>query len=282
MTLVPNIDLDMYVYVRQDNPTVMPKSLVDASLDMVAESLTLWGIPTEEAFILGGGLTFNHSSVATKIHAQIPDQAEIWTKLADRTIYFVHGSGTVAETMKVAISKNDFKKYDNQDALPEVALLPDTGITKLAAIGTFIPSESLTELIKENINPKYSSMVNTLLTLAKLQVITIGLYSPQQLDVSEITQKIERGGIWESDLGILATIKSELPGLVVRPIIINILNDAEYIEETIGENTFYRGSLHLGNNKVIPILIRIDGNRIFVSISRQESYARTLITNVNK
>ncbi|MFC2020814.1 hypothetical protein ACFLU1_03360 [Chloroflexota bacterium] len=279
-TLVPNIDLDMYVYVKQDNPTTVPKDLVDTPLDVVGESLALWGIPTEDSIILGGGLTFVSAADAVKIHAQISGQANIWTKLSERTIYFVQGSGIVAETMKAAISKNDFKYYDDENALQEVALLPDSGTTKLAAIGIVIPSGKLTELIANNINPDYSGMVNTLLTQARLQVITVGLYAPQQIDVAEITQRIERGSIWESDLGILALIKSGLPGFVVSPIIKNILDDAGYVETTIGELTLYKGSLDVGNGKDIPILIRVDGNRIYATVSGKESYVRTIITNV--
>lgn len=278
-TLVPNIELDMYVYVKQDNPTTVPKDLVDTPLDVVSESLALWGIPTEDSIILGGGLTFVSAADAVKIHAQISGQAKIWTKLSERTIYFVQGSGIVAETMKAAISKNDFKYYDDENALREVALLPDSGTAKLAAIGIVIPSGTLMELIANNINPDYSGMVNTLLTQARLQVVTVGLYAPQQIDVAEITQRIERGSIWESDLGILALIKSGLPGFVVSPIIKNILDDAGYVETTIGELTLYKGSLDVGNGKDIPILIRVEGNRIYATVSGQESYVRMIIAN---
>jgi len=156
-TLVPNIDLDMYVYVRQENLTIVPESLVDTSLDVVAESLAIWVIPTADTLIFSGGLTFVNTADAAEIHSQISDQAEIWTKLSDRTIYFVQGSGSVAENLKLAISNNNFKQYDDQDALREVALLPDNGNTKLAVIGVVIPSESLTNLIAKNINSEYST-----------------------------------------------------------------------------------------------------------------------------
>ena len=281
-TLVPNIDIDMYVFAKQDEPTAVPKDLIGTSLDVVVESLALWGIPTEDDFILGGGLTFVSAADASNIHAQMPVQAGFWTKLSDRTIYFVQGSGTVAETMKTAISKDDFKHYDDQNVLPEVALLPDSGTTKLAAIGIVIPSETLMELISKNINPEYSGMVNTLLTQARLQVVTAGLYAPQQINVTEITQKIERGSIWESNLGILALIKSGLPGFIVSPIVKNVLDNAGYVKTTIGELTLYKGSLDVGNGKDIPILIRVEGNRIYVTVSGQESYARTIITYSTK
>ncbi|MFC2056940.1 hypothetical protein ACFLTO_05180 [Chloroflexota bacterium] len=281
-TLVPNIDLDMYVYVKQDNPTIVYKNLVGTSLDVVAESLALWGIPTEDTFMLGGGLTFVSKADAAKIYAQVSDKVDIWTNLSERTIYFVQGSGTVAETIKAAISNNNFKHYDDQNALMEVALLPDGGTTKLAAIGIVIPSETLTKLIVNNINPNYSDMVNTLLTQARLQVITVGLYAPQQIDVTEIIQKIEHGSIWESELGILVLIKSGLPGFVVSPIVKEILDNAGYVETTIDESTLYKGTLDVNNGKEIPVLIMVDGNRIYVAVSGQESYAQTTITNAAK
>lgn len=281
-TLVPNVNLDVYVYLKQDNPTTVPKDVINTPFDVVVESLALWGIPTEDDFILGGGLTLASATDATKIHAQIPSQAETWTTLSGRTIYFVQGSGVVAETLKAAISKNDFKYYDDQEALLEVALLPDGGTTKLAAVGIGKPSETLVKLIARNTAAEGSGMLNTVLTWARIQVITVGLYAPQQIDIAEIAQKIERGSIWESDLGILASVKSGLPGFVVSPIIKQFLGNAGYTETRLGELTFHKGSLDAGNGKTIPILVRIEGNRIFAAISGQESYAQTLIISVSR
>jgi len=262
-TLVPNINIDMYVYIKQDNPTIVPKDLISTQFNAVAESLALWVIPTEDTFILGGGLTFVSVADATEIHSQIPNQAEIWTKLSDRTIYFVQGSGVVAEILKAAISKNDFKYYDDQDALREVTLLPDGGTTILAAIGIAIPSETLTQLLANNINPEYSAVVNTLLTYARLQVVTIGLYAPQQIDVAEIAQRVRND-----------------PGLLVSPIIKIILDNAGYIETTSDGITYYEGSFDAGNTEIIPVLVRIEGNRIFVAVSGKEAYTKMLITSV--
>ncbi|MFC2066345.1 hypothetical protein ACFLUO_04705 [Chloroflexota bacterium] len=278
-TLVPNMNLDMYVYAKQDNPTIVPKEFIGATSDVVAESLSLWGIPTEDTIILGGGLTFTSGTDATKTHSQIPSQTEFWTKLSDRTIYFVQGSGVIAENLKAAISKNDFKYYDDQEALPEIALLPNSEATTLAVVGIVKPSEVLMKMIADNISPEYSDMINTLLTWARLQVIAVGLYAPQQIDVAEIAQKVERGSIWESDLGILALIKTGLPGFVTGPIVKNILKSSGYVETTINELTLYKGSLDAGSGNTVPILIRIEGNRIYATVSGQESYAWALITN---
>ena len=81
---------------------------------------------------------------------------------------------------------------------------------------------------------------------------------------------------------MLALIKSRLPGFVVSPIVKNILENAGYIETTIGELTLYKGSLGVDNGNGIPIFIRIEGNRIYATISGQESYAQTIISNVTR
>ena len=113
-------------------------------------------------------------------------------------------------------------------------------------------------------------------------MITVGLYAPQQIDATEIAQKIEHGTFWASDLGVLASIKSGLPGAIVSPIVKNMLGDAGYVEKTIGEVTLYKGSLDAGNDNTIPVLISIEGNRIYAAVSGQESYAQKLITSVNR
>jgi len=282
-TLVPNMDMDIdiYVYAKQEKPTTVPKDIIGMPSDVTVESLALWGVPTENNLIFGGGLTFTGTTDPAEIQAQIPGQAATWTSLADRNIYFVQGSGAVADTLKSAISQNDFRNYDDQAALTEVALLPDEDTTKLAAVGIVKPSQELRQLITKNITPEYASMIDLLLTWGNLQVIVAGLYAPQQIEVAEIAQGIEQGSIWEMNVGILASIKSVLPGFVVSPIVDNFIDNFGYAETSLGDIKVYKSSIYTDNGKAIPILIRVEGNRIFAAISGQESYAETLITSIN-
>lgn len=279
-TLVPNTNLDVYVYIKQENPTTVPKDLIGTPSDVVAESLALWGVATEDKFVLGGGLTLVSAADAARIYPLILSQTEFWAKLSDRTIYFVQGSGTPAEALKTVISKNDFKQYDDQQALEEVALFPDGGTTKLVAIGIIKPSKTLVSLMTKNVDPATLGMVNTLLKWASIQVMTAGLYSAQPIDAAEVVRGVERGNIWESDLGILASVKSGLPGFVVSPIIKRFLGNAGYTETQLGELSLHQASWDAGNGTTIHILLRIDGNRIFAAMSGNESYAQTLITSV--
>jgi len=280
-TLVPNMDIAIYVYAKQEKPTTVPKDIIGMPSDVTLESLALWGIPTEDNLIFGGGLTFTGTTDPAEIQAQIPSQAETWTSLADRNIYFVQGSGAVADTLKSAISQNDFKNYDDQEALTEVALLPDGETTKLAAVGIVKPSKDLRQLVMKNITPEYASMIDLLLTWGNLQVIVVGLYAPQQIEVAEVAQGIAQGSIWEMNVGILVSAKSGLPGFVVSPIVDNFIDNFGYAETSLGDIKVYKSSIYTDYDKAIPILIRIEGNRIFAAISGQESYAETLIKNVN-
>ena len=109
-TLVPNIDLDIYVYVKQDDPTEVPGHLIGSSSSVAVQSLALWGIPTEDNIIWGGGLTFVETSDASRLFSRVSNQSDIWTSLAEHTIYFIQGSGDIADQMKKAISNNDFKR----------------------------------------------------------------------------------------------------------------------------------------------------------------------------
>ncbi|MFC2067355.1 hypothetical protein ACFLUO_10000 [Chloroflexota bacterium] len=280
-TLVPNTDFDVYIYVKQENPTIVPKEFIGATADIAAESLSLWGIPTEDSFTFGGGLTLATSSDAANIHSQILSQGNIWTSLSNLTIYFVQGSEYAADTLKSVISTNDFKNYDDQKALLEVSMFPNSGTTKLVAIAIAKPSKTILKLIARKVTPKTSELLDALLPVAKLEVITAGLYAPQQIDIAEIAKDTRLTSILESDVGILASVKSGLHSALFSTIVDKALDSAGYVKTTLGELTIYKGSLDAGNGKLVPILLRVEGNRIFAAISGTESYVETLITSVN-
>lgn len=280
-TLVPNVDLDVYVYVKQENPTTVPREIIGTPFDITAESLAMWGVATENLFTFGGGLTLASAADATSIHRQIPGQVEIWTLLSNLVIYFVAGSGTAADNLKSAISSNDFKYYDNREALYEVSLLPNGGTTRLAAVAIARPSQTLVKLITKEVDPETSDLLDVLIKTANLQVVTAGLYAPQQIDVAEIARDAELDTILSSDAGILASIKFGWPGVVVSPIVVKALESAGYAKVNLGDLTVFKGYLDIGNGRTIPVMLRVKDNRVFAAVAGQESYMETLIRSVN-
>lgn len=283
-TLVPNMDLDVYVYIKQDRPTTLPADMINAPIDIDVESLAIWGVSTEDDFAFGGALTLTDASLAAKIYSQIKPQAETWTKLSGSTIYYlVQGSGTAAESLKRAIANNDFKYYDDSKGLRAVATLPNGGTTKLAGVAVAKPSKALISYIAKGGDTEGLGMVNTMLTIARLEVIAVGLYSPEHIDVAKLAIAMEReGAIARLDLGILVLLKSGLPGFVVEPAVKKFLTEAEFTETSLGELSLYQRSFDTQGGQAIPVLVRIEGNRVFAAVSGKESYAQTLITSISK
>lgn len=283
-TLVPNVPLDLYVYCKQDSPTRIPAEVLDTSYDINVDSLAVWGVPEgDNDFALGMGVTLTSASDASKLYDEITLEEGIWKKLSDNTIYLVYGSGIAAESLRRAISNNDFKHYDDSECLNAAATLPSGGETKLAAITLAKPSKALTGFMTQDLDPEAVGMINMILTIANLKVIAAGLYSPHQIDIAELAEAMENhGSIADLDLGVLILVKSGLPGFLLKPAIGEFLEEAEFTETSLGELTLYRGTFDADGDDSIPVLIRIEGNYMFAALSGQESYAETLITSIRK
>jgi len=280
-TLVPNTQLDVYIYAKQEKPTTIPVEMINAPGDIDVESLAVWGVPADDDFALAVSITLTSASDATKLYAEINLAEDGWKMLTDNTIYLVQGSGTAAESLKTAISNHDFKYYDDSEALEAVATLPSLGTTKLAAIALAKPSKALIGFIAKYAASKDLEHINMILELVNLKVIAVGLYSPQQINIAETVEIIRSdGGISNPNLGLLILIKSGLPGLLVEPAVKKFLTESEFTETNLDEFTLYKGSWDIDDGKAIPVLVRIEGNHIFAAVAGQESYAETLIKSV--
>jgi len=282
-TLVPNTPLDVYVYAKQDSPTAIPAEMVDVPHDIEVESFALWGVPAEDKFALGMGLTLTSARDASKVYAEIDLEKSGWKKLSGNTIYLVYGSGAAAEAVKTAISNNDFKPYDDSESLKAAATLPEGGTTKLAAIAFAKPSKALIGFLTKDADREGLEMINLVLKLVNLKIIAAGLYSPHQIDIAKLARAMESDrSISKLDLGVLVLVKSGLPGFLVEPAIEKLLTQKGFTETNLGGVTLYEGSWATNAGEALPVLVRIEDNYIFAALAGQQSYAETLITSVNK
>lgn len=142
--------------------------MIDMPFDIVAESLAIWGVPTQDDFAFGGGLTLASTDDASKIYAQIAREQEVWTTLSGNTVYFVEGSGIAAATLKTAISRSDFVYYDDEKSLRVAATLPAGGTTKLAAVAIVKPSKALIGHITKDVDPKALGPIDMVLKVARV------------------------------------------------------------------------------------------------------------------
>jgi len=280
-TVVPNMPLDVYLYAKQDNPTTIPANLIDATQDITIDSLAVWGVPTDDDFAVGIAVALTSDSEASIVYDEITLEEYGWKKLSGDTIYLVQGSGTAAESLKTTISNNDFKYYDDSESLKAVALLPDGGTTKLAAVALVKPSDALIDFITKAANTEGSDLINIVLNLVNLKVAVSGLYSPNQIDVAEIAEVTDIGGdIHNLDLGLLVLVKSGLPGFIIEFATEKFLTRYQFTESKLDELTVYKGSWDTHDGEAVHVLVRVEGSHLFAAVSGQEAYAETLITSV--
>jgi len=280
-TLVPDLDISLYTYVRQENPTTIPARMIHAPADLNVASLALWGVPSGEELTLGGAVTFTSSREASAVFDQVKDSPDMWTSLADATVYFVPKSGASARALVDAISNNRFKYYDDAAAIAEIALLPNGGRARQAGVAVSRPGPELLKIISESTDRDTAQMVQTLLSTAQIEVVAGGLYAPEQIDIARVYRMMSSGNIAELVAGTLLAVKSGLPGIVVGPAVTGFLERANYTKLDLEGITVYRGYIPVSGTRV-PALIRVVGNRIYVAVSPSQDYAALLITGVRE
>jgi hypothetical protein len=282
-TMVPPVDLDVYIYVNQQVPTVVPKSLTGALNDISVQSLAIWGIANSPGqYTIAGALTFTSASDAASIYIQIPKSSEIYTRLTGSTIYFLNGSGNSLASIKNAIDTNSFKKYDDKTALAEVSKLPSGGTTKPGLIAIIKPNTTAVNMVKQYLDKSAADTVDSIFSNARPRVLALGIFGSQPVNLSDLAKRIDNDTVWGMDLGIVASMDSIYPGLVFGPIASRVIASQGFDETKIGGLKVYKYLLDPGNGKKIPIYLNISGNHVYITASGADSYAQTLMTNINR
>lgn len=281
-TMVPNVDLDMYVYMNQGTPTKVSRNLIGTANDITVESLAVWGIIKDDGYSLSGALTFTAASDASNINSRTPQQPGIWTKLSDRVIYFVQGNGTESDAVKNAVSNNNFKLFNDSQALAEVSNLPMGGTTKPAAIAIVKPNQAMVNLIKKYTSQDIAVTVQNIFDGAKPQVIVLGLYSSAPIDIADIMQRAANNTLWSANIGILGSINSIYPGVVFSPVAAKLLDGQNFPKELVGNLTVYKITVKTGEGQTIPLLINVDGNHVFAAVSGNEAYSQAMLTGIKR
>jgi len=287
---------DIYIYARQDTPTRIPAWVADSPRDIEVESLALWGMPSEDKSAFGMGITLTSAFDASRLYNELnlrgfyaalsPEkldaiinlEEDIWKMVYGNTIYLVYGSGSAAESMKTAILNHDFRYYNYCETLEAAATLPSYSTTKPVAVALVEPSEALAGFLAKYADPEYLGQINMILKLGNIEIITIGLYSPHHIDVADIVELLGReSDVYSSNLGLLVSVKSGLPGFLAAPLVKKVLADYEFTEMEFGKFTVYRRPLYTDEGETLTVLVWVDGNSIFTAVAGYESYTESLI-----
>ncbi|MBN2239458.1 MAG: hypothetical protein JW712_06775 [Dehalococcoidales bacterium] len=273
--MVPDADIDICAFFLQKQVEV-PGHLFNWTENAVAQQVVLWGMPGNKQLVIGGSLLFAEKSTATQLYRLLSEQSEAWVHQSDRTMYFVHGTGNEATVLQNTIHENRFIPYNGGQAAIEVTLLPDSGRTKLLAAGVINPSDALIKLITDSLDPAYVDTVDSIVTQGRIEALAVGFYGPGDVDVPKIVEGFESGSIWDTEFGITVILKSDYSGILFAPIARGILENGGYTKTTAGELTLYKNTLIVNDDISIPIYIRIDGNRVYATVSGVDSYAQLL------
>lgn len=277
-TLVPDMPLDVYAFIRQPQPTQLPDDLLDLPTSLSAVSLAMWGVVVDNSFTWGGALTLASADQAAQAVADVPSDAGVWTKQDGAVVYFVDEvNTTAAAAMKSAISNGQLVNYSFQPGIDALSFYPDGG-TKLAlGAAVAVPGKALIKLITAGATEETTALVTTLTKSSGLQVLSAGLYAAAPVDIRTIAQHPTLGSILSLNAGVLVSVKSTWPGVIISMLAGNAISGAGYEKVKLGDLEVYRGTLDAGGGVQVPVVIRVIGNRIFAAISGQQSYAEALI-----
>ena len=281
--LVPSTPLDLFVYAKQQRPTVIPAQIAGISHDVDVESLTIWGVPGDRDFAFGMALRFVAESTAQDVFDQMKLETGDWKRISNKTIFIVRGTGTAAKLLKSAIEQEDFGMYTDVKVLEAVQTLPNGSRAKMVAVGIAKPSSVLIDTIRPALNRNDFEKLTKTLRMADAQLVAGGLYSMYRIDIAEVMgMLVGKGNFSNLDTGFLFMLKSGLPGFVFQPILRNYLLDNKFKEVKTKDYPIYKGSWDLTNASKLHALIRIDGSYAYAAVAGKESYAETLITNIRK
>jgi hypothetical protein len=281
-TMVPNVNLDAYLYFDQGSPTSIPQNLLQSNTDIQINSLALWGICDSESYGLAAALIFNTAADAGQIYSLASQQKDVWTKQSDRSVYMLYGSGSPADSLKTAIENNNFKNYDDQKALKEVASLPLDTRSRPLAIGIVQTKQDMIVLLKKYVDASTAAALENVYKWGKPQTIILSLYSDQTLEIQDLGGRVMNNTIWDMNLGIVASVDSAFPGFLVSPIAAGILGDQGFSKKSVNNLDVYEKQIEVVKGQNVPLLVNVSGNHIYAASSLNAAYANTLMTGINR
>jgi hypothetical protein len=264
--MVPDVPLDVYVYLEQDQPTVVPAGTLDISRDAEVVSLSIWGVPYEDTdFSIGGALNFTTEDQAASAHADMRVGTDTWLKLSGSTVYVVKGNGAAAATLRTALENNKFKRYDDSDGLAAARQLPGGGADEMVAVALLRPSTALIRYVSADTDSEAVDTATGILALIKLKTIAAAGYATRHIDGAQITAIASNGGTDSPDLSIVAIVNASLPGIIVGPLVDNFLPEQGFKVEPVDEIKVYLKQQTLDNGGVMYLAVSVDGSKLVLA-----------------
>jgi hypothetical protein len=278
-THVPNVDIDLYVRAEQENPTAVPSSMFKTPDDILIKSLAIWGTVVGNELVLGTGIKMASADDARILNDRINMGTNGWKMLSGDVLYIVYGSATGRQQLQGAISRQDFRRFDDAELLRAASRFPDNTTDRPIAVGVVRPGVELAHSLVMGATVEQTQQINNMIELVDPRAIAIGLYSPKPLDLAQVLA-VMQGQIEVSKLNIytVGLIESGRPGLLVENTAKTLLTRYGFEEVSFGSHTLYRMMIKTYQQQTIPLLVWLNGNRVFASAAMQETYAQQLLS----
>ncbi len=278
--LVPDTDLNLYLYARQDRPTTVPADLMGLDYDLDVESMAIWGSSDDSQEAMAVAVTLVTDGEAEKVYNEIVAGPSTWKLLRGKKLYLVQGDGDAADSLREAIEANRFSYFKDEEVLDVVSALPNGERTRLVTISVLKNDPILLDSLLQDRSDVDVAGINQLMESARVNLVVGGLYTPNRINIARASELIRSEDLAALDAGILLLVKSDLPGFVVGPIVSNYLTSYGFNQYNVGDVTLYKGrGVGIGGDE-LQTIVRIENNFLFASMSGQESYAETLIMSI--
>ncbi|MDO8636524.1 MAG: hypothetical protein Q7R34_09830 [Dehalococcoidia bacterium] len=251
--MVPDMQLDGYFFIRQGQPTQLPAKLLNLPADIAIQSVEIWVLPTESSEIIGAVVTFPSAQDAEIASSLVPVQNELWQYLAGNNLFFVLGTGSVAEDVKKAITARQFVSLSKvaSDAWDLMQRLPGQPASKPLAVGFIRLEDRLFNFIKETVKKGKGSFDENALSAfkaARIEVATVAVYSNKVLQVTDILfpNNLKEGGV-----GGILIAKSAYPGFAISAALGPLASQLALEKTDIdGKSAYYKAVDASGGEKV--------------------------------
>lgn len=271
--MVPDLDIDAYIYARQEVPFSLPTRPGFLSQAYEVESVALWLVPSGSDEAVGAVLVL--PSQAAALYQEIPSSARIWKHLSGNRIFLVLNPAGTGQALQKAIEGNAFKTLQTRDskAWEIVNSLPPQPPTKPFAAGFLRLNERTLDYVKKNAAGFNTDAIASLTQQAKIELVGIGAYSRQPINLSELQSVSD---IKKLDIGAIAICQSGYPGALLGPALGALYSRLNLTETDVKGGTAYATSVNVAAQK-LDIVLGVSGSQIILAGASQLPYAKELL-----
>ena len=187
--------------------------------------------------------------------------------MSGNNLFFVLGSGSVAENVKNAITAKQFVSLSKvaADAWDLMQRLPGQPASKPLAVGFIRLEDRLFNFIKEMVKKGKGSFDETAISAfkaARIEMATVGIYSNKVLQVTDILfpNNLKEGGV-----GGILIAKSSYPGFAISAALGPIASQLALEKTAIDGKSAYYKAVDVSGGEKVHLIFNNSGQYLYAT-----------------